>query len=63
MNMQLYLELTGLTLPCKKGVFKNFANFTGKTLCWSVFFIKKRLQHSYFEEHLQATDFNVLIVV
>ena len=40
----------------KKGVLKNFANFTGKHLCWSLFFnkvaglracnfIKKRLQH------------------
>ena len=28
-------------------VLKNFANFTGKHLCWSLFFnfIKKRLQH------------------
>ena len=39
----------------KKGVLKNFANFTGKQLCWSLFlepqasnFIKKRLQHSCF---------------
>ena len=24
---------------CKKGVFKNFANFTGKHLCWSLFLI------------------------
>ena len=22
---------------CKKGVLKNFANFTGKHLCWSLF--------------------------
>ena len=36
----------------KKGVLKNFANVTGKDLCWSLFlmknfinFIKKRLQH------------------
>ena len=44
----------------KKGVFKNFRNFTGKHLCWSLFFnkvagvrpekkrIKKRLQHRCF---------------
>ena len=41
----------------KKGIFKNFANFTGKHLCWSFFlimvprvcnFIKKRLQRKYF---------------
>ena len=25
---------------CKKGVLKNFANFTGKHLCWSLFIIK-----------------------
>ena len=25
---------------CKKGVFKNLANFTGKHLCWSLFLIK-----------------------
>ena len=42
----------------KKGVLKNFANFTGKHLCWSLFFnkvadlrvcnfIKKRLQQRY----------------
>ena len=34
----------------KKGVLKNFANFTGKHLCWSLFwnFIKNRLQHRCF---------------
>ena len=38
----------------KKGVLKNFANFIGKHLCWSLFlikllaFIKKRLQHRCF---------------
>ena len=25
---------------CKKSVLKNFANFTGKHLCWSIFIIK-----------------------
>ena len=37
---------------CKKGVLKNFANFTGKHLCWSLLqtcnFVKKRLQHWCF---------------
>ena len=43
---------------CKIGVLKNFANFTGKHLCWSLFlinlqakalnFIKKRLQPGVF---------------
>ena len=43
----------------KKGVLKDFAIFTGKHLCWSLFlkkntnlqawnFIKKRLKHMYF---------------
>ena len=41
----------------KEGGLKNFAHFTGKHLCWSLFliklplaciFIKKRLQHSCF---------------
>ena len=35
----------------KKDVLKNFAIFTRKHLCWSLFgvnFIKKRLQHRYF---------------
>ena len=30
------------------GVLKNFVNFTGKHLCWSFFFNKKRLQHRCF---------------
>ena len=25
---------------CKKGVIKNFATFTGKHLCWNLFFTK-----------------------
>ena len=28
---------------CKKGVLKNFAIFTGKHLCWSLFLIKLQL--------------------
>ena len=40
-----------LEVFCKKGVLKNFANFTGKRLCWSLFlinFIKMRLQRRCF---------------
>ena len=46
-----------LKLFCEKGVLRNFANFTGKHLCWSLFlielqevrsFIKKRLWHRCF---------------
>ena len=40
---------------CRKKFLKNFANFTGKHLCWSDFlikfvknFVKKRLQHRFF---------------
>ena len=32
----------------KKAVLKNSAIFTGKHLCWSHYFIKKRLQNNYF---------------
>ena len=43
----------------KKGVLKNFANFTGKHLCWSLLqacnFIKKRLQHWCF--HVKFATF------
>ena len=45
---------------CKRGVLKNFVNFTGKHFCLSLFliklqacnFVKKRLQHSSFPVHL-----------
>ena len=54
----------------KKGVLKNFANFTEKHLCWSLIlieFVKVRLQrgfscevceivkNTYFGEHLRTT--------
>ena len=48
---------------CKKGVLENFTKFTGKHLCWSLFFnkvagvrpesiLKKRLQHRCFPLNL-----------
>ena len=42
----------------KKLLLKNFAIFTGKLQACN--FIKKRLQHTYFEEHLlaAASDFS-----
>ena len=53
---------------CKKGVLRNFAKFTGKHLCQSLFFnkvaglrpkacifIKKRLRHGYF--HASFAEF------
>ena len=39
----------------KKGVLRNFANFTGKYLCWSLFlldFMKKRHQYRFFPVEL-----------
>ena len=40
----------------KTGVLKNFAMFTGKSLCWSLIliicFIKKILQHRYFSVNI-----------
>ena len=51
----------------KTGVLENFAHFTAKYLCWSLFlikliqFIKKRLQHRCFpvkfQKFLKATFF------
>ena len=31
----------------QKGVLKNFANFTGKYLCWSLFLAKLQAQRLY----------------
>ena len=44
----------------KKAALENKAKFTGKHLCQSLFFNKKRsatiLKRAYFEEHLWTTD-------
>ena len=40
----------------KKGVLKNFVNFIGKQLCWSLF-LRKLQPESYFEEYLPTTAF------
>ena len=53
-----FLQTEAATID-KKGILKNFASFTAKHLCWSLFlinlqwpeaynFIKKRFQHSCF---------------
>ena len=44
-NRQLWIQQTGFRSSrsqtfFKIGVLKNFANFTGKHLCWSLFLIK-----------------------
>ena len=52
----LWFRSNRLYIFCKLGVPKNFAKFTEKYLCWSLFlkglmtwnFIKKRIQHMYF---------------
>ena len=58
-NSQVYVTSSHRRCSVKKGVLKNFANFKGKHLCWSLFLIKlqafrsatlikKRLQHRHF---------------
>ena len=37
-----YSEAATVVVLKKKGVPKHFAIFTGKHLCWSLFFIKRR---------------------
>ena len=47
----IWLLLIESQMFFKIDVLKNFANFTGKHQCWSLFlvnFIKKRLQHKCF---------------
>ena len=39
----------------RKGVLRNFAKFTGKHLCQSLFLIKLQAKNTFFTEHLQAT--------
>ena len=62
---------------CKKSVFKNLANFTGKYLFWGLFFIKLQVKKSpkqvfsceicdifkstFFEERLQTTASRIKI--
>ena len=56
---------------CKLGVLKNFANFTGKHLCWSHFSIKLQARgpakSSFFTEHprwllVKDVIFEVIII-
>ena len=53
----LELQHVGLDHNCsvKKVVFKNFANFTEKQLCWVTFL--KFFKNTYFEERIQTTAF------
>ena len=42
---------------CKKGILKNFANFTGKHLCWRLLLLK--IQASGFQLHEKETPIQV----
>ena len=51
----------------KKGTLKNFAKFTGKHLCQSLFFNKvagllAELQNTFFIDHLWATASNTGVI-
>ena len=39
-NISVFIQKQPLEVLCKRGVLKNFLNFTGKHLCWSLFLIK-----------------------
>ena len=44
---------------CKIAVLKNFADFTGKYLCWSIFPIKLQASCNFIETILQRRSFPV----
>ena len=46
-----------LELFCKKGVLRNFANFTGKHLCWSLFLIELKEVCSFIIKRLRCRCF------
>ena len=46
-----------LEVFCTKGALKNFANFSGKHLCWSLFLIK--LQALGLQLHYKETSTHV----
>ena len=47
-NFQIGFRSSSLEVFCVKGVLRNFAKLTGKTLCQRLFFNKKRLWHRCF---------------
>ena len=58
--MVMWKEGTPPVVFCKKGVLRNFAKFTGKHLCQSLFFNKvaglaKFLRTPFLTEHLRTT--------
>ena len=66
LNRLLLLLILNSSYPrctAEKDILKNFTNFTGKHMCWSLFKIKLQgwgpstlvKRDSYFEEHLRTT--------
>ena len=51
-----------LKLFCKKGVLRNFANFTGKHLCWSLFLIElQTFKLAALFKRDSNTDFSLIL--
>ena len=51
-----------LELFCKKGVLRNFANFTGKHLCWSLFLIElQTFKPAALFKRDSNTDFSLIL--
>ena len=73
-NSHVYVTSSHRRCSVKKGVLKNFANFKGKHLCWSLFLIKLKrdcntdtfceicevFKNTYFEECLRETASKLL---
>ena len=63
--LSFYISIYGSShrrYSVKKCILKNFANFTGKHLCWSLFFIKlQALCWSLFSIKLQAFRLAILL--
>ena len=65
-NSHVYVTSSHQRCSVKKSVLKNFSNFKGRHLCWSLFFTKSKrdfnadifcenwevYKNTYFEEHL-----------
>ena len=52
----------------KKGVLNNFVKFTGKHLCWSLFFNEvaefcENFKNTFFTGHIRATVSGVILTI
>ena len=69
----VYITSSHRRCSVKKRVVKYFTNFTGKHLCWIIFFYEKEnptqvfsceiceiFKNIYFEEHLRTTAYQLL---